>query len=80
MYLIIQDIGTERQHALMELPTLGGAIRACEDLREQWQKRCPGHTLCVRLKFDVVDMFSIELAPSEEITWPLRPDLLPEPS
>jgi hypothetical protein len=80
MYLVIQDIGTTSQHALMELSTLGAAIRACEDLREQWEKRCPGHTLCVRLKVDVVDMLSIEIGLLEDVPWPLRPNLLPEPS
>lgn len=80
MYLVIQDIGTERQHVLMELPALGAAIRACENLRERWEKRCPGHTLSVRLKVDVVAMFGIEPDLSGEIPWPLRPDLLPEPN
>lgn len=80
MYLVIQDIGTERQHALMEFPTLGAAIRACEDLRAQWELRCPGHTLCVRPKLDVVDLFNTELDTSGETLWPLRRDLLPEPN
>jgi hypothetical protein len=80
MYLVIQDIGTERQHALMELSTLGAAVRACEDLREQWEQRCPGHSLCVRLKLDVLDLFNIEPDTSGETLWPLRRDLQPEAS
>lgn len=79
MYLVISDIGTDHQNAMMELPTLGAAIRACEDLREQWKVNCPGHTLCVRHTVDVVDHFCIDPLLLWENPWPLRSDLEPEP-
>src|SRR4051812_4386721 len=66
MYLVISDIGTDRQYAIVEIDDLGQAIRFAERLAAN--PHFAGHTIDVRRKVDVLDH---AMPTDEDEPWPL---------